>query len=210
MKHLPLLVFLATSTIASATVIVNPDAAYTSSTTLINIPGADLTTTNILTNGTVTINFDQTMTVATVPDTWATWNTPPNAETATPRILYNDTGLVFSFNLSVGVTTLGFEFENDGGGATTATAQFRHGTTVLESVVLGIDSGAGSRLFAVTEGTTIDNVIVTQLSPAGGGGFANFRYSGADAATPEPGTLALLPVGLAAFALVRRRMRTAA
>src|SRR5215813_8879511 len=71
-----------------------PTATYTGGTTVMSIPGANLSTTTTLTDGTETLTFSNTVDVRTVPGGgWATLNSPPAVESATPKVLAITTGV---------------------------------------------------------------------------------------------------------------------
>src|SRR5436305_1451301 len=93
-----------------------PDAAYTSSTTLIPITGPDGGTTLTLSDANLTVTFSALMQKFTAGDTWTNWGSPPTVETSTPRVLSpvdflttTSVTLVFSQPLS----TFGLEAEPD-------------------------------------------------------------------------------------------------
>jgi hypothetical protein len=92
-----------------------PDAAYTSSTTLIPITGPDFDTTLTLSDANLTVTFSTLMEKFTVPTTWGAWNSPPAVESSTPRVLspfdftITTVTLLFSQPLSV----FGLEAEPD-------------------------------------------------------------------------------------------------
>src|SRR5262245_62506102 len=69
--------------------IAQPNAAYLGSTTVLPITDPDFLTVFSLTNGTTTASFDIPMVALTVPTTWASWGSPPNTESSTPRVLYS-------------------------------------------------------------------------------------------------------------------------
>src|SRR5215475_5965739 len=94
-----------------------PTTPYTSGTTVMSIPGANLSTTNTLTDGTETLTFSNTVDVRTVPaGGWATWNSPPNVESSTPKVLAITTGLTsFTITLSPALATFGIEIEPNNG-----------------------------------------------------------------------------------------------
>src|SRR4051812_32888514 len=72
---------------AQLTQIPLPDAAYTSSTTLIPITGADFETTATLADLNLTVAFSTLMEKFTAGDSWSTWGSLPATEGTTPRVL---------------------------------------------------------------------------------------------------------------------------
>jgi hypothetical protein len=154
-----------------------PTSAYTGSTSLMSIPGANLSTTTTLTDGTETLTFSSTVDVRTVPGGgWSTWASPPNTESATPKVLAVTTGLTsMTITLSTPHNKFGFEFEpNNGTQAITVT--YFNGATTLGSIPLTVAGSSGARLFAANSSTPITHVVIA--APAGANGFAmaQFRY----------------------------------
>jgi hypothetical protein len=199
---------------ASATIITVPNVGYTGSTTLIPIVGADGSTLTALADGTETVTFSATMTEATVPaGGWATWGSPPNTETSTPRVLtdLSGSGLTVDLTLTTAEDTFGFEYEPNNTGPFSIQVQFLNGATVLDTDILSVSGASGALLFAATESTPITKVIITGAAGDGGFALANVRYGGSQSqnAAPEPATLALFPAGLAAMYFLLRRQRKA-
>lgn len=196
------------ATNASAGIIVQPNSAYTSATTLIPIVIPDFSTTSSLGNGTLTVGFSSVVTAGTVPSGgWFIWGSPPNTESSTPRVVADTVDTAINLTLSSPVFTFGFELEPNNNGLFNVQVQFLHGLTVLDTDTLSVNGSGGALLFAATESTAINNVTISL--PAGSGGFAmaQFRYSTSQNAVPEPAALALFPAGLAAIALLHRRRR---
>jgi hypothetical protein len=166
-----------------------PTAPYTGSTTLMAIPGANFSTTTTLTDGTETLTFSATVGVRTVPGGgWATWASPPNVESATPKVLAVTTGLTsMTITLSTPSNTFGFEFEpNNGTQAITVT--YYNGATVLGSIPLTVDYSSGARLFAANSTTPITHVVIAVPAGASGFAMAQFRYG-----TPPPAAATAVP-----------------
>jgi hypothetical protein len=194
---------------AQFTPIPTPTADYTSGTTLMAIPGANLSTTTTLTSGTETLTFGSTVSVRTVPGGgWATWNSPPAVESSTPKVLAITTGLTsMTITLSEPHTTFGFELEPNNG-TQSMTVTFMNGATSLGSVTRTVVGTSGALLFAGSTTTPITSVVLT--APAGAGGFAmaQFRF-GDPSPVPAMGPMALAALALmllvAGTLLVRRR-----
>src|SRR5579862_1684386 len=72
---------------ASLITIAQPNAAYTSSTTLLPVTGVELAFVTSVTNGPFTVTFSEPMQIDTVPTDWLTWGSPPAVENPTPRVL---------------------------------------------------------------------------------------------------------------------------
>ena len=112
---------------------------YTSGTTnLASLIPMDGDTTTTLTDGTQTLTFSRAMTAATAPTTWANWGSPPNTESATPRVLYTTSESPLTLNLSKPADVFGFEMEQDNFGTFSLTASFYEGATLVGSVPLTV------------------------------------------------------------------------
>ena len=92
----------------SFTPIAQPNAAYTSSTHLIAISAADGTTTTSETDGVETVTSGTTLT-RDGPHDVGTWNSPPNAETATPRVDFNAAATAVTLTLAHPQANLGWK-----------------------------------------------------------------------------------------------------
>jgi hypothetical protein len=180
--------------------IATPTSAYTGATTVMSIPGANFSTTNTLTDGTLTLNFSSTLSVRTVPGGgWATWNSPPATESSTPKVLAGVGLTTLTITLPTGNTIFGFEVEPNGPGTFLVTATYYNGATVLGSIPLSIPANSGALLAAASSSTPITSVVVTAPGGAGGFAMAQFRYAAAPAvaAVPALGTPALCGLALA-------------
>jgi len=201
-----LCLLIATASEAGIVQIMSPDAAYTSSTTRIDITGQDLSQATSLSDAALTATFAAS-TIRTVGSTWASWSSPPDSESAMPRILHHAGGsLTFSFSHALDV--FGIEAEGDELGIHPFTATFYNGADMVGSLSRSIDGNAGARLLAA-EATGGDVFTSVTISMPGDFAFAQFRYSLADvpATVPEPGSLALAAVGLVALRTGGRRAR---
>lgn len=186
-----------------------PNAAYTSSTTLIDISGIPDGTTGIasVTDGTQTVSFDQSLEKGTVGAGWATWNSPPAVESSTPPVLFRVSTNSLTLSLSVLSTTFGFELQ---GNEDTVSSQFLvtfldNALNPVGNVNLLVNGNAGALLFAASTTTspfsrvTIDN---TSLD-ADGFAIANLRYT----AVPEPASIAMVAQAIAAVGFYGWRKR---
>jgi hypothetical protein len=180
--------------------IAQPDASYTSSTTLIPITGADFDTTLTLSDANLTVTFSTLMEKFTVPTTWTNWSSPPAAETSTPRVLSPaDISLTtVSLLFSQPLTTFGLEAEPDAlaqYGTFPVTLDFFSGVTLVGSVTNMLD-GSTSALFAGASMTPITSVTLTILGnaqvPEGTDpGIAQIRYALAATSSVPDGRLPL-------------------
>jgi len=86
-----------------------PVSAYTSGTT--NYGGGDASGSAISSLG--PFSFSSAMTQVQVPPSWATWNSPPAAESSTPNVLWGVDASTLTLTLSGSNNTAGFELEPD-------------------------------------------------------------------------------------------------
>ena len=155
-----------------------PVPAYTNGTHLIPILAPDFAPVASITDGTQTFTLSAGFTAQTVPaGGWATWNSPPFTESATPRVLADfgvpTTGTI---TLLVPSNTVGFEIEPNNFGTFPVTATFFNGATVLGTVNLTITGNAGALLSAGSDTALITSVVITLPAAAGGFGIAEPRY----------------------------------
>ena len=133
-----------------------------------------------ITNGIQTVSFSNNLDIHTVPTSgWATWGSPPNTESATPRVVGTYSALTsFTMTLSVPSYTVGFEIEPESFDSPTysITATFRNGVTTLGSITRSVAGNAGALLAAASSGTPITSVVLTIPSGAQGFAIAQFRY----------------------------------
>ena len=102
------------------------------------------------------------------PGTYPTWGSPPQTESATPRVLDGNGAPTITFTLSQPVHTFGLEAQPEAFEILNITATFFNGATPIGSISrtvdglgdpLALEAGAGTQLFAAT--TTPDQVITS-------------------------------------------------
>ncbi|MEJ5252121.1 MAG: PEP-CTERM sorting domain-containing protein [Chthonomonadetes bacterium] len=199
------------------TPISSPDASYLASTTYINIASIwDGTNVPSITDGTLTVSFVDPgsggalpMKKYTAPNvTWATWSAAPDSQRGpgdTLPVLFSNGATAVRFNLSMPVSTFGFEAEPNPFAVYTLTALFYDASdNLLGSITQNVDGNAGARLFAASSSTPISYVVFSgQVDWAAGA----FRYAlpQGGPVIPEPTTMALFGAGLLGFLPLRRR-----
>jgi hypothetical protein len=204
------------------TPIAQPDAAYTSSTTLIPITIADFATTTSLADAFLTVTFDHTLTAATVPTSFNNWGSPPNTESNSPRIIGEMTGGELALTFSRPVGTFGVEAESNYSGTNTITADFYNGAALVGSITQSVTTpGApagmaadGALLFAASTDAQFTSVVITFASGTPGVVLAQVRYSlpstpgvAAPALSPTVFVVLALLLTAAGWLLLRKRAR---
>jgi hypothetical protein len=163
--------------------ICTPSSAYTGSTSLLPVVGADFTTVASVTNGTQTISFSPSLRTQTVPNGgWATWNAPPATESATPRVLRTVGSSTATLTLAVPANTFGFEIEPDLFGVHTVTANFYGGNVLIGVVSLTVEGNSGALIAGGSDNTLITSVVITV--PGTDFAIAQLRYGGFNLSTP--------------------------
>ena len=181
-NRISLLGLAAASAFAQFTPISSPDAAYTSSTTIIPITAANGTAgITSLTSGSQTMTLSTGLNAAQVGVSgWSTWNSPPNAETATPKVLASYSTLAsLTLTLSTPTTTFGFELEPNTFGVFPISVAFMNGSTTLGTVARSPNGASGSLLFAATSSTPITHAVITATGGGNGYAMAQFRFAAA-------------------------------
>jgi hypothetical protein len=126
----------------------------------------DFTSLSSITDGTLTVSFDTPLQKLSVPDIWGTWSSPPNAESATPAVLWDQTSSL-TMSLSRPVTIFGFELEPDSFSIENFDVDFvfLNGPTVVGTISLSVNGEAGSRLFAAaTQDLPFDQIVINGTS----------------------------------------------
>jgi hypothetical protein len=173
-------VFAATPVNAAFTTYAQPDTAYLSEATeKIDISGLTNGMTFMsITDGYMTVGFDSSMEKTQVGVGWATWDSPPWTETATPHILFKSYEDSVEWKLSKPTWVFGFELEPNNMNVHKMTVKFYHDTTLVGSIVKAVDGNAGARLFAIKSlDDPINRVEISAPSAAHGFGVAQIRYS---------------------------------
>ena len=203
---LGLSVALASPARAGFTPILQPDAAYLSSTTALPITAADFDVVSSLSGGGTTATFDTGLVALTVPTTWSSWGSPPDVESSTPPVLWTNGATSLTVTLDVPAFIFGLEAQPNTSVVSSILASFYQGASLLGEISLDVDGNGGARLFAASSTTPIDRIVLTSADD-----FAIAQVRGQ--AVPEPGLVPML-IGLAVvgspLVLIRgRRLRSA-
>jgi hypothetical protein len=187
-----------------AEIILFPDASYTGSTDKIPITGPSPTAS--LTDGRQTVSFSSALAITT----FLPWGIPPDVEVADPgKVLLQPTAAPVTLTLNSPVRTFGFELANNTYASLQVTATFRLGTTIVEVDQRMLANVGNALLFAVTEPTLIDNVIISAPDASIGYAIAQIRYStNAVVPVPEPASQILLSLGILAWMVIARGRRS--
>ena len=202
------------STCQAATIIMQPNSAYLASTSLVAFVDPDEALLSQIADGTQTIAFSSLMRASTVGDNWASWGSPPNTESATPRVLWSglddnfDPVTTVSLFLSQPVSIFGFEAEPGPINTHTITVSFLMGGVLQQTVTRDVDGNGGALLFAVAAdpGTFFDSLTIASDADWAAG---QFRYAPSSPATavPEPASAALVAAGMALLLTLLKKQR---
>jgi hypothetical protein len=161
---------------SSFTPIMNPDAAYQSSTQKVDFSGEPSgTNLSSVSDGFQTVTFSSSMNKrGPVPTGWATWSAPPFSESANPFVLFSNGNSVMTWTLARPSAIFGFELEPDPFAVVNFNVDFFSGATLIGSVARAVNGNAGARLFAAQTNGSFDRVVIT-----GGSDFAiaQIRYA---------------------------------
>jgi hypothetical protein len=159
------------------------------------------------------VTFGTPMMRLTVPDTWNTWNTPPDTETDTPPVLWSEGAASVLMILSSPQLVFGFEAQPDLSDIETMVATFFDETaSPLGTIVRDVSGNGGALLYAASSPIPIASVLFTDAADEGFG-IANVRYSSQIfVPVPEPASGALVAAGFALLLFWRlgSRSRTGA
>lgn len=189
---------------AAFIVIPQPNAGYTSSTTLIPVTAVELSNVNSINDANLTVSFSDPLQVATVPTNWFSWGSAPAVENSAPRVLITPgTGAtVLTLTFSQALSVFGLEAMPDAFGVTSMTETFFNGATNLGTISLNPDGSVSALLFAASSSTPITSVQITAANTDFA--IADIRYA---VAAPEPNTWIGLGTGLAFIAAYARKRK---
>jgi hypothetical protein len=148
-----------------------PTAKYVSKTCAIDLSAIpDFTVVNSVTGCGVTVSFSIPMEKRSVPNSWATWGSPPDTEGNTPNILYTAGGTSVTLTYSSKGRRVGVEVEPNQFQVESFTAIFRkgNGNTVGTINRADVDGNAGAKLLAGATGAEakqyVKSLVITDNS----------------------------------------------
>lgn len=153
-----------------------PDVAYLGSTTLIDISTlSNLALLPSVTDGSLTVAFAPRM-MKVSSGVWASWSSPPFAETSAPHVLFSDFSNIVTLDLSQPVTTFGFEIAPNPWAPHTFTVDFidSSGPTIVETIVKDAHGFQGSRLVASDLDLPVNRI---RISGTADFAIAQLRYA---------------------------------
>ncbi len=185
----------------SATILSTPSPSYLANTVPISFGDPDEALIDSISGGGLTIQFSSLMRASTVGDNWASWGSPPDTESATPRVLWSGLDDDFfpvtaiTLLLSSAVSVFGFEAEPGPTEFHTLTASFFSKGVLQESISQSVNGNAGARLFAARAhpGELLDSVTITSDTDWAAG---QFRFA---TAISTPSSFNTVLIGLAAL-----------
>jgi hypothetical protein len=129
-----------------------PVAKYTTKSCNIDLSAlADFTTVSSVTGCATTVSLSSTFEKRSVPNSWASWGSPPDTESATPNILYSAGATGATVDFGKKVKTGGFELEPDQFLVETFTVEFHKGANgsgaVVGTVTRDVNGSFGALLF---------------------------------------------------------------
>jgi len=193
-----------TPALADFVTITQPVASYTGSTTLLTPAVPDYTVITDLTDGGVTVSFSPSVTVYTVGVGWATWGSPPDTESSTPRVLFDVGETMLTLMFDTPLYTFGFEAEPNPFTVDTMVATYYSGLTPVGTISRDVDGYYGARLFAASTTTSPFTSVVFEDLAGSGHDFAIAQLRVASA-VPEPSSILLMALGLVGVALRKLR-----
>ena len=141
-----------------------------------------------------------------VPNSWATWGCPPQTESCTPNILWNEGFSTLTITTSDHENTLGFELEPDQFQQELVQAIFHASDGSSFELDLSPNGSNGALLFAVQNDSGANITSVDIIDTAGDDfSIAQLRSGNSPVTTPEPGSILLFGSGILGLAGVMRR-----
>jgi hypothetical protein len=181
----------------------SPNQSYLQSTARIDFDQFSFAAISQSSDGNETFVYDSPLLIGRVPDFWATWNSPPNAETSNPVVGWTEGRAELLIQLSTPEATLGFELEPDDLQAQSVSAYFFTRGGLIDEIDRSPSGAAGALLFAASSSN--DPIAGVYVVDNDGDGFAiaDQRYSGSFVGdAPEPNCLGLTLLGAASMLFV--------
>jgi hypothetical protein len=178
------LLFSAQGVFAAFTTISNPDAAYLAATGKCDLGTVGTLTSSCTDANGLSATFSAPLSVLQVPGGgWATWSSPPNSESATPKVaFYGGTSLTVDES-NVISPIAGVELEPNIFATYTMTVDFYdYQGNLFASVSRSVGGFAGARLFAInSDAEVVAKLVIT--CGCGGGGWALAQLRATDFTT---------------------------
>jgi hypothetical protein len=152
-----------------------PTTKYVSKTCAIDLSAIpDFTVVSSVTGCGVTVSFSSPLEKRSVPNSWATWGSPPDTEGNTPNILYTSGATSVTLTYSSKGRRVGVEVEPNLFQVESFTAIFRKGNgNTVGTINRDADGNAGAKLLAGATGADpkqyVKSLVITDNS---GGDFA--------------------------------------
>jgi hypothetical protein len=168
--------------IAGFTSYARPKAAYTSNTCDIDISAIpDFTDESSVTGCGSTVTFSSAMNKRSVPNSWASWGSPPNTETDTPNLFFSQGAVTATLNFDHRIRRGGIEVEPDLFQVEHVNVKFYGGLNgtgrLVGSITRSCNGSFGAKLFAgkVLAGTSGWKSLVISNDSGDDFGFAQIR-----------------------------------
>jgi len=206
-----------TTLIALSTLLLMSLPAFADSWTTIPTPGTGTYTTDTTNYGGgdgsgnfITslgpFGFSNPQSENNVPNSWATWGCPPQTESCSPNVLWNQGFSTLTITTSDIQNIIGFELEPDQFQQEQVNATFHSSTGDSFTLSLSPNGSGGALLFAVHDMTAGAHITSVDIVDTAGDDFAIAQLrSGEVTSTPEPGSILLFGSGILGLAGVLRR-----
>lgn len=147
----------------------DPTSKYTGKSCNIDLSSlADFTPVDSVSGCKTTVSLSSTFEKRSVPNSWGSWSSPPNSESATPNLLYSVGATTATIDFGTKVKTGGFEYEPDLFQVETVTVEFHKGANgtgaIVGTITRDVDGSSGARLFGATAKKGFKSAVVSNNS----------------------------------------------
>ena len=178
------------------------DDSYLNFTSLLSIAQPDFTNLLSFDLAGAVVSLSSPVQIRTVPDTWATWNSPPFTESPTPRVLFSNQSNTLTMDFSKPYSIFGFEAEPESLGVSVVSVSFFNGAVLVGSISQPVDGDGGAMLFAALTDGAFTRVTVSAPEDTG---FAMAQVRAT--AVPEPSmTIVFAIAGMILLGIKTRRV----